>query len=253
MSKLELNPSNSDSEDSKGTVPDKLVFDIVLAPFWKRLIAWLIDGALVGIIGLTILYFFAGNIPTTLEGFTQGYLLKVSQLMILLNITYFTAFEGFTGQTIGKKLLGIIVYEEEGKKLGLASALLRRIGLVVPLLNFVDGLAILATSKNQRIFDIIASTLVLKVEYEDESVRFLKGENIAESLEEKTDRMNVRELEERDKENMVEKLKEKKSQLEKKFEDGKIEEDEYREIKAKYQSRIKTLEKRRRKKTQKDN
>lgn len=237
-----LDSESINSENSKGTVPDKLVFDIVLSPFWKRLVAWLIDITLLGVIGILALYFSPNaTIPTTLEGFTQGYITQVYQLLILIHIIYFTALEGFTGQTIGKKLLGLVVYEEDGRKVGLASALLRRIGLTVPLLNLIDGLAILFTSKRQRIFDIIASTFVVKTKYESDFARFLKGENIAESLEKKTGRVNVRELEETDRKNMVENLKEKKTQLKKKFEDGEIGEEHYREIKAKYESRIKNL------------
>lgn len=245
MPKPELSSRNSGPENPRGSVPDELVFDTILAPFWKRLVAWVIDAAVLGVIMVMILYFLPGSsIPTTIEGITQGYLMQLSQLLMLANVVYFTALEGFTGQTLGKKLLGIIVYEEEGEKIGFSSALLRRIGLVVPIINFIDALAILLTSKNQRIFDIIASTLVLDIEYENDAVRFLKGENISESLEEKTGRMKPRELGDSDKENMIEKLKEKKEQLEKKFENGEIEEDRYREIKSKYESRIETLEKR---------
>ncbi len=243
MSELELTPTDSDSKNSKGSVPDDRVFDVILAPFWKRVVAWAIDVILLSMIVVVALYFSSANIPTSLEGITQEHLTQMSQIMVLINVAYFTTLEGLTGQTFGKKLLGIVVYEEKGKRVGLSTALLRRIGLVIPLFNFIDGLTILFTSKNQRIFDIIASTFVFNADYENEAAGFLKGENISERLEEKTGRMKVRNLGDSGKENMVKKLKDKKSELEEKFEEGEIDEERYREIKGKYESRIKTLEK----------
>ncbi len=77
-------------------------------------------------------------------------------------IVYFPVIEGFTGQTLGKKIIGIRVVRVDGADIGLVNAFLRR------LLDWLDfaflGLvAIITTGMNprmQRIGDMAGKTLV---------------------------------------------------------------------------------------------
>ncbi|MDQ4001563.1 MAG: RDD family protein, partial [Actinomycetota bacterium] len=75
--------------------------------------------------------------------------------------------EGYWGQTLGKKLLGIkVVREDTGAVPGVRAAAIRSV------LRLVDGLfsylvafiAVLASAKNQRLGDMAAHTLVVRDE-----------------------------------------------------------------------------------------
>jgi uncharacterized RDD family membrane protein YckC len=85
-------------------------------------------------------------------------------LMIVINLGYYTYFEGTTGQTLGKKLVNIKVAREDGKPMTYADALIRTLlriidGIMAYLIGFI---VILATEKKQRIGDIAAHTIVVK-------------------------------------------------------------------------------------------
>ncbi|MEM7813830.1 MAG: RDD family protein [Candidatus Aenigmatarchaeota archaeon] len=77
------------------------------------------------------------------------------------SIAYFVLLEGWCGQTIGKKVVGISVVTERGKPIGYAKALVRRIGLLIPVFSIIDALAILRESR-QRLFDQVAGTIVVR-------------------------------------------------------------------------------------------
>lgn len=214
-----------------------------LSPFWKRLIAWLIDQIVISL-GVLVVLYFSGEIPESLSQIYQtSVMLNISQTIILLNIAYFTILEGYTGQTLGKKVLSIIVFEEEkGTKVGFTRALFRRIGLIIPLLSILDAATILFTSKNQRIFDILAGTLVVEEKYQDTAGKILRGEDIADSIKEEQIVKEEPVLGEKKQKKMLEKLKVKKNELEKRFKNEEIEGKEYRSLKSKYDSRIHDLE-----------
>lgn len=164
------------------TLSDEKIYDIISAPFVRRLIAWIVDQFIVG--GLAALLFYLTYGAPQLKT-----LLPVSEeilsTLLLLSLAYFTILEGTTGQTAGKKLLKIRVLAETGEEVSYSSALLRRIGPVIPYLNIADGVAILLTSKNQRIFDVAAGTLVIRENFQRESVKFLRRGDITQDLVEK--------------------------------------------------------------------
>ncbi len=81
----------------------------------------------------------------------------------MLFFLYFILLEGYLGQTVGKMLLGIqVIREDDGEVPGLGAATIRT------LLRLIDGLfgylvgfvAVLASSKRQRLGDMVARTLV---------------------------------------------------------------------------------------------
>ena len=88
------------------------------ASFWQRLGAILIDGILLGIVIVILSALFKG------VGYALG---------ILLSIAYEVYFEGGpTGQTLGKRALGIRVYDFEGSggPIGYGRAFIRWIGRI---------------------------------------------------------------------------------------------------------------------------
>lgn len=86
-------------------------------------------------------------------------------LSLLIMLGYFTYFEGTSGQTLGKKLIGIKVVKEDGKAANMTDAFLRtllRLIDALPFLYLIGFILILATEKKQRIGDMVAKTIVVK-------------------------------------------------------------------------------------------
>lgn len=224
----------------KEEISDEQIYDIILAPFWKRLIAWIIDQVLLGVVITLLFYLFTGRAQVSLE--VNPTMVYITQIFLLTNLAYFATLEGFTSQTLGKRIMGISVYGETGGKVSFTSALFRRIGLVIPLFIFFDALTILLSSKSQRIFDMIAGTLVVEVDYEQEASLLMEGKDVIGPLKRKG---ALREPDfGKDKEKKIlDKLEKMISDLEEQYENGEIEEDRYKALKRRYESRINQLEK----------
>lgn len=223
-------------------ISDEQVFDIISSSFIKRFIAWIIDELVIGAIIILLFYVF-GTLPSELASFPTSFLEDFTQITVLANLAYFTALEGYMGQSIGKFLLGIIVYEEEGARVSFTSALFRRIGLVIPIFSLIDGGAILLTSKDQRIFDIIAGTLVLDKDRREIASKFLRGRDVTDLLVSEGVSRGTPVREEENERKMLERLKEERKELKTKFENDELSETQYKKLERKYSSRINNLEK----------
>lgn len=209
--------------------------NLFMADFWKRLAAWLVDQIIIALPIIPPLYLFSkGPYPY----------IEAAQVVALANLAYFTILEGSRSQTVGKILIGIVVYDENGRKVSYTSALLRRIGLVVPILQLFDAGMIFFNSMKQRIFDIVAGTVVLEKGAESDATKFLRGEDITDSLVERgvitrepyrgaaRDRRIIKKLSE-----MIEEVK-------KKYEEGELEKEQYLNLRRKYEVRIDRLKER---------
>ena len=86
--------------------------------------------------------------------------------MLFRSFAYFTLLEGNRGQTLGKMLLGIkVVREDNGEVPGLGAAAIRTVLRLIDVLPFaylVGYISILITSRNQRLGDMAANTLVVR-------------------------------------------------------------------------------------------
>ncbi|BFT69335.1 RDD family protein [Paenibacillus sp. P36] len=94
------------------------------------------------------------------------YLLAITiVLWIVLNLGYFVCLEAFMGgQTLGKRWLGLRVIQNNGQSATLLSIIIRnlfRLLDVMPLFYFVGMLSIFLSSKDKRIGDMVAGTLVV--------------------------------------------------------------------------------------------
>lgn len=240
MDEFEGHPNSS--EGDKDEEEDERVYDIIFSSFWKRLGAWIIDQILLGLGTVILLYLTGGEFyPSAEISLTAAQ--NLTEIFILVNLAYFAISEGLTNQTIGKRILGISVYEEEGTGVSFTSAIFRRIGLLIPVFGLIDGGAILITSKNQRIFDLIAGTVVIEEEWKTEALKHLRGVNITEELEEKGILKKTPDKGENKEEKILEKIKNMKSDLKNRFGDGEIDEKRYHDLMRKYESRIDQLEK----------
>lgn len=88
--------------------------------FWRRFVAALLDGIILSVVG--------GIIGAVLSGSDSA----ATLVGILLGIAYYTYLEGSTGQTLGKKALGIrVISLDGGGSIGYGRAFIRYIGRIV--------------------------------------------------------------------------------------------------------------------------
>jgi len=150
------------------------------AGFWWRFIAYLLDGAILGTIQLIFFIPFIGTIIYTAIKSSDGDINETQALgiataiagtlflFILLSIAagwlYFALMESSKYQgTIGKKVLGIIVTDENGNRITFGRATGRYFAKIISGMTLWVGYIIAGfTDKKQALHDIIANTLVWK-------------------------------------------------------------------------------------------
>lgn len=154
------------------------------AGFWRRLIAYMIDGFIISIIFVVLgfiagIAFFSGmissgsdvwmtqiNDPAKMLSFT----LSIWLFSTLINIAYFTYFHGSTGRTPGKMLLGLQVLSVDGNPISFGIAFLRSVGYLISSAIFCLGYIWIGfDSKKQGWHDKIAGTIVIVRENIDQS------------------------------------------------------------------------------------
>jgi len=131
-----------------------------LSSFKKRAFAFLVDFALIFAIIMTITL-----LPQLLTPNTASLGNEVSTAVLItvgLLWLFSTLLEGFNGQSLGKRVLGLKVVRTDGKKMSYDHAAVRNFGKILPLLPFdlLFGLRI----KNQafmRYFDKFAGPTVI--------------------------------------------------------------------------------------------
>lgn len=134
--------------------------------FWIRLLAFIVDnlvilflsriaGYAVKLGGRTI------DLPEDgIESLTETF---DYYIVIFLIGFYFTFFIGWTGQTIGKMLLGLKVVNIAGKPVGYGRAFLRYIGYHICFLTIGLGFLLIAVDRNKRgLHDFLAGTCVIR-------------------------------------------------------------------------------------------
>jgi uncharacterized RDD family membrane protein YckC len=131
-----------------------------IASFKKRLSAFMIDFAL--ILAITMAITFVPEIFVYESSGIGSVISTVLFITIGLLWLYSTLLEGFNGQSLGKRVIGLKVVRTDGKKMSYDHAAVRNFGKVLPLLPFdvLVGWRI----KNcmfQRYFDKFAGTTVI--------------------------------------------------------------------------------------------
>jgi uncharacterized RDD family membrane protein YckC len=167
------------------------------APLAKRVIAFFIDLAIVGMIVSAFLFFTMGKTPAKLqasgdegkpslmdkyqffayfepialdpqraiylENFLKKYSMEAVVGLFLLPLLYFALLEGTKGATIGKMMTGIRVRRKDGGKINLMGAVVRHFGRLISATIFMLGfLLAFIDGKRQTLHDKIANTMVLK-------------------------------------------------------------------------------------------
>jgi uncharacterized RDD family membrane protein YckC len=119
--------------------------------FWRRLAALLVDGIVLGIVGGIL-----GAIFDADRNASNG-------IATLLGLAYFTYFEGSSGQTPGKKALGIRTIDfSGGGAIGFGRAFIRYIGRIVSTIALLIGYLWMIWDKEKQTWhDKFANSVVV--------------------------------------------------------------------------------------------
>lgn len=138
----------------------------------SRVLAFVLDVAL----GLAVLMLVGGTLAGTVyllngDGLAEG--LPFSLLLVplvatmvaiaLLSVVYFPLLEWQFGQTLGKRIVGIHVVREDGRRIGPGQAVVRRLPFFLEFF-WIDAIVCLFTERKQRAFDLVARTVVTRVD-----------------------------------------------------------------------------------------
>jgi uncharacterized RDD family membrane protein YckC len=151
------------------------------AGFWKRFLAVIIDGIIIGCVRWIIILPILGTMGIgvaseiqSLDGEDPATALPiVATIMAMIGISalistaiwilYYSFMESSKFQaSVGKLALGIIVTDTNGNKLDFSKAFVRNIcKLISSMIMFIGYIMAGFTEKKQALHDIIASTLVV--------------------------------------------------------------------------------------------
>ena len=142
------------------------------ASFGSRAMALAIDFVLLEVmysflfILLTVKFIQAAHFePLTLAALFVLYLLVFCGIFIFLHMVYFTLFHAWSGQTIGKMVMGIKVVTHENKPASTSIAFLRWSGYILSVAPLATGFLWAAVDKDQCAWhDRLAQTRVISSE-----------------------------------------------------------------------------------------
>ncbi|MEX1003991.1 MAG: RDD family protein [Acidimicrobiia bacterium] len=148
------------------STPEGLDIELNLAGLGSRIAAAIVDTVILGFV-LTLAAFgmfgLADWFSSPLLAIGIGWL-----VVTLLVIGYFVVFEVFNdGKTPGKSMFGIRVLGLDGEPVGFGPSMVRNLLRLVdlfPVLPILGPIAILVSDRNQRIGDLAARTLVVRLD-----------------------------------------------------------------------------------------
>ena len=153
------------------------------AGFWRRLIAFTIDGTIIFFIFMILFFiasmaFFSGAISVNGDSILADLnhpaqfspvIFYLWAFYFVINIIYFTYFHGATGRTPGKMILGVQVVTEEGKPISFGTAFLRSVGYLISNILYLGFIWAAFDRRKQSWHDKIAGTVVIIKEKTDRS------------------------------------------------------------------------------------
>ena len=135
------------------------------ASFLLRFVAWLIDTSVLGIFFVILIYILV-SFGVFNTNSNQVYIILVGVIFVIRYL-YSLIIEVITnGQSIGKKIVGIMVIKLNGNSLNTSDYLIRWAYRTIDFgMTFfsVGTISILMSEKNQRLGDMIANTTVIKL------------------------------------------------------------------------------------------
>ena len=134
-----------------------------------RLIAWIIDSIILGIIAFILVLFLLAPLlfVGAFAGFyaAWGYVLIVPFALGLLSVLYFLFAEVNWGGTLGKRILGLRVQTVKGGKITYSQSFIRNISKIFWVFLLLDWLIGIATpgDRRQKYSDRMAGTVVVQL------------------------------------------------------------------------------------------
>lgn len=154
--------------------PEGITMEVTLAGVGSRVVAASIDGLLQGVImfalGIIVAIVFGNADPFDPDTGTTTLALiifaVVNIMIFLVLFFYYVFFEAFwSGRTPGKRSAGLRVVDLGGRPPGFKTSAIRNLMRLVdflPISYLVGIIAILASSRNQRLGDMVAGTVVVR-------------------------------------------------------------------------------------------
>ena len=132
------------------------------AGFWLRLVAYIIDTAIVAV--LVFVLAAVGILPVSSNPEAEPLLSAVNLIAEVIALLYWSLFEASAVQaTPGKLAVGIRVTDTAGARLGFGRALLRNVLKILSFLILLIGYLMAAfTRRKQALHDLMAGTLVVR-------------------------------------------------------------------------------------------
>ena len=131
-----------------------------------RILAFFIDALILAFLSVVWFVFIQLTLGGLMEQDHFLTLFLTAFFPLILYFLYFLLFEGFTGQTIGKKIVAIKVVRIDGQEPTLSDYAIRALFHLVDTVFSAGVLAtvlVSATDKRQRVGDIAANTCVVKL------------------------------------------------------------------------------------------
>lgn len=142
--------------------PEYVEFNFVLAGLYSRFLAWLLDGLIV-VVGSMFVLTLISVVMAAFPGFASALGIVI---YFMVDWGYAITLEtAWSGQTIGKRALGIRVIQESGVRIGFYQAVLRNLARPfdrLPFFYLVGGTAALFSRSHQRLGDMLAGTIVVR-------------------------------------------------------------------------------------------
>ncbi len=143
--------------------PEGIVFPLLLASPVTRFLALLVD--LMAIHVVSIIIGIVSQLVYPIGGEDMaGALYGLASFVVTIGYSMFLEWF-WRGQTIGKRMLGLRVMDENGLHLTGQQIIIRnllRFIDMLPAIYMVGGIACLASSKSQRLGDMVANTVVIR-------------------------------------------------------------------------------------------
>lgn len=183
--------------------PEQVHLEFGLANLGSRFMAIFADTVIQVIVWATLLIIDETSLGGALFSRLSYYRVWVSALIIFAYFClfwgYYAAFEAlWKGQTPGKRWAGIRVIKDSGRPIDAFEAIARNFLRIIDFFPAFYGAGIvtmLLTSKNQRLGDLVAGTIVVHERTQKESDLFFNTSLKAESVLYQATRLSVQEIE----------------------------------------------------------
>lgn len=132
---------------------------LVPASFFRRVWAKLLDGALFATAAVVL----ALAAWLTQARDTAIFLVAATLIAASFGFALYTVLaESRSGQTVGKRVMGLRAVQESGARISLGQAVVRQLPMFLELFA-IDALFALFTEKHQRAFELLSKTRVVRV------------------------------------------------------------------------------------------